>query len=97
MPWWGLYASNVPPAPQQPYFNVLCAKRETVQLEGRPASVPFPGSVMGKSQKCVGLRVESRGRSNAHLHTFVIAVQRNLMHDCLGSSFIRPPLIQAAA
>ena len=48
MPWWRLYASNVPPAPKQPYFTVLCAKKTTVALLEGPHSVPFPGSQMGE-------------------------------------------------
>ena len=48
MPWWRLYASNVPPAPQQPYFTVMCAKKATVALLEGPHSVPFPGSQMGE-------------------------------------------------
>ena len=48
MPWWLKYASSVPPAPQQSYFTVLCAKRDTVVMETRPQTIPYPQSRMGK-------------------------------------------------
>ncbi len=49
MPWWQRYDASVPPAPQQSYFTVLCAKRATVSLSSPFGTMPFPGSQMGES------------------------------------------------
>ena len=46
MPWWERYTCSRPAL--STYFTVLCARRDSVQLDGSFAFVPFTNSCMGE-------------------------------------------------